>query len=258
MKTLTEFSGFVLKDAMTKKASLLTEGKTEEEAHAAVLEQLKLDEAKAGLYKNVVDMTSSRMDRVKRVVVALKSSETEKVPESYTEREGHFYLIEYFPSADQKGRSARSDEDDFRGGRRGGRRDDRKGRGGERGERRDAGRPSGRDQAGRPSGRDQAGRPSGRDHTPRPVGRTDARILTQGAATTEQAQARPPRGPRPPKAPRAPQGPRPPRTPRAPQQGPKGAGELRLVLKGQSETKLQGSAPAEAPATPVTSEAPSV
>jgi hypothetical protein len=29
-----------------------------------------------------------------------------------------------------------------------------------------------------------------------------------------------------------------------------------LVLKGQSETRLQGSAPAEAPAAPVTSEAP--
>jgi hypothetical protein len=31
---------------------------------------------------------------------------------------------------------------------------------------------------------------------------------------------------------------------------------LRLVLKGQSETRLQGSAPAEATAAPVTSEAP--
>ena len=97
MKTLTEFSGFVLKDALAKKAALLAEGKTEEEAQGAINEQLKLDESKAGFYRNVVDMTSSRVDRVKRVVVALKASDAEKVPESYIEREGHFYLVEYFP-----------------------------------------------------------------------------------------------------------------------------------------------------------------
>ena len=99
MKTLTEFSGFVLKEAMSKKAALATEGKTEEEVQAAVNEFLKLDETKTGFYKNVVDMTSSRVDRVKRVVVAVKAVETEKVPENYIEREGHFYLVEYFPEA---------------------------------------------------------------------------------------------------------------------------------------------------------------
>jgi hypothetical protein len=38
MKTLTEFSGFVLKEAMTKKAALVTEGKSEEEVQAALNE----------------------------------------------------------------------------------------------------------------------------------------------------------------------------------------------------------------------------
>ena len=116
MKTITEFSGFVLKDMMAKKALLLTEGKTEEEAQAAINEQLKLDEAKGVLYKNVVDMTSSRADKVKRVVVALKATETEKVPEAYMEREGHFYLIEYFPRADSRA-PARGSSFDDRGGR---------------------------------------------------------------------------------------------------------------------------------------------
>jgi hypothetical protein len=82
MKTITEFSGFVLKDAMAKKAALLTEGKSEEEAQTSINELLKLDEAKGTFYKNVVDMTSSRVDRVKRVVVATKATETEKVPRS--------------------------------------------------------------------------------------------------------------------------------------------------------------------------------
>ena len=238
MKTLTEFSGFVLKDAVAKKATLLSEGKTEEEAQAQILEMLKLDEAKAGFYKNVVDMTSSRMDRVKRVVVALKATETEKVPESYTEREGHFYLIEYFHSADQRTSSARSGDDDRRGGRRDGRRDGRSG-----------------DRKGRGDQRDGAGRPPRGD---RPAPRTDAKFKTDGVASAEAGAPRPARAPRPPREPRAPQTPRAPRAPRPPRapQGPKGAGELRLVLKGQSETRLQGSAPAEAPAAPVTSEAP--
>src|SRR4051812_3351298 len=106
MKTLTEFSGFVLKDALSKKAALIAEGKTEEEAQAAINEILKLDETKTPFYKNAIDMTSSRLDRVKRVVVALKATETEKVPESFVEREGHFYLLEYFPQAGASSRSA--------------------------------------------------------------------------------------------------------------------------------------------------------
>ncbi len=242
MKTLTEFSGFVLKDAVAKKAALLSEGKSEEEAQAQILELLKLDEAKAGFYKNVLDMTSSRMDRVKRVVVALKASETEKVPEAYTEREGHFYLIEYFPGADQRGRSAHSGEDDRRGGRQDKRRDGRRGGRGD-------------DRKGRSESREGGGRPPRGD---RPAPRTDAVFKTDGAANGEARAPRPARTPRPPREPRAPQAPREPRAPRAPRapQGPKGAGELRLVLKGQSETRLQGSAPAETTATPVTSEAP--
>lgn len=228
MKTLTEFSGFVLKEAMAKKAALLTEGKTEEEAQAAINEQLKLDEAKVGFYKNVVDMTSSRVDRVKRVVVALKASETEKVPEAFTEREGHFYLIEYFPTAD--GRSASRGRDDDR--------DFGRGRGGR------GGNDRGRGRGPREGGNDRGGRPMGGERRPprgdRPAGEPRTPGATSALIQTANANAprppRPPREPKQPRAPRPPQGDRPQRAPR----GPKGAGELRLVLKGQTQT-LQGS-----------------
>jgi hypothetical protein len=252
MKTLTEFSGFVLKDALAKKTALLAEGKTEEEAQGAIHEQLKLDEAKIAFYRNVLDMTSSRIDRVKRVVVALKAAETEKVPENYIEREGHFYLVEYFPGADSgRSHAGRGDDRDDRGGRgRGGRgRNDRGGRGG-------PGRSEGRGD-GRGDGRGP-GRGEGRssDRAPRAEGRFAERKEGAGAESAPRREQRPPRSPRGPMAgadgaSRPPRGERKPRPERAPQaergpRGPRGAGELRLVLKGQSQTTLPGSGVATA------------
>jgi hypothetical protein len=255
MKTITEFSGFVLKDAITKKAAFLAEGKSEEEAQGSINELLKLDEAKAPFYKNVVDMTNSRVDRVKRVVVATKATETEKVPESYVEREGNFYLVEFYP--DPNARSApRYDERDDRGGGRGrgGRGGNDKGRGGRGGG--DRGREGGGFGGGGGLGGDRgnsggggfggdrrprADAPENRPAVARPEGMFKPRIEGAPAPVfAKKAQAaRPPREqkPRQERAPRDPNAPRPDRAPR----GPKGAGELRLVLKGQSQTTLQGS-----------------
>ena len=247
MKTLTEFSGFVLKDAMAKKAALIAEGKAEDEAQAAINELLKLDEAKTPFYRNAVDMTSSRIDRVKRVVVAVRATETEKVPENFAEREGHFYLVEFFPSADSRTPSyGRGDDDRFSRGRSGGGGGGR-GRGGRDGGGRDSGRGGGMG-----GGRDReprAPRENQEPRAPRPdsglfaknTGLPSAAPRDLARAPRPERPARKPRAPRPEGAAAAPRGPRPPR-------GPKGAGELRLVLKGQSTT-LQGSGvntPAEA------------
>ncbi len=234
-----------MKEAMSKKAALATEGKTEEEVQAAVNEFLKLDETKTGFYKNVVDMTSSRVDRVKRVVVAVKAVETEKVPENYIEREGHFYLVEYFPEAGRApARGGREDKygRDSRGGGRG---ESRRGRDDSRGGGRGDSRGRDRD---RP--RRENREPVAVASAPRDPGAPGFVSTGLGVATKP---ARPPREKRVPK----PRGEAKPRSgePRAPR-GPKGAGELRLVLKGQSATTLQGSAPAPAPApaAPITSE----
>jgi len=247
MKTITEFSGFTLKDALSKKSALLAEGKTEEEAQAAINEQLKLlDDTKVTFFKNAIDMSKSRLDQVKRVVVAVKSSETEKVPEAFSEREGNFYLVEFFSQASSAARGNYSDERDFRGGRGGDRgRGGRDGRGGP-GRSGDRGRGEGRSE-GRGEGRpDRGPRP---DQSPRGE-----------FAKPREGVAPPPVGERKPRAPKAPRpaGERKPRPPQAPRgnQGPKGAAELRLVLKGQSASTLQGSGIAGSSADASSSEAP--
>ena len=252
MKTITEFSGFVLKDAMAKKAALLTEGKTEEEAQASINELLKLDEAKGTFYKNVVDMTSSRVDRVKRVVVATKATETEKVPESYFEREGHFYLVEFFPDQNSRSPQSYGNDRDDRGGRGGG------GRGGRGGNDRN-GRGGGNDRGNSFGGGERRPRrdemsSSPQPTIPRPEGMFKPRI--EGApAPVFPKKDRAPRPPRADKGPRQPRAPRPEGAPRTERgaRGPKGAGELRLVLKGQTTT-LQGSGVAETPQVALASE----
>jgi hypothetical protein len=247
MKTITEFSGFTLKEAINKKAALLTEGKTEEEAQTAINEQLKLlDETKVSFYKNAVDMSKSRIDQVKRVVVAVKSTETEKVPEAFSEREGNFYLVEFFSQAGSMSRPQYDDRNDRggRGGRGGGR--DGGGRGNERGRGNDRGAPRGeRTEYAPRAPRADRPAPSG-GPSPFVVNPADPNFKPKHAPQGE-------RKPRPPRAPKAPGAPRAPRPPRE-NQGPKGAAELRLVLKGQSQSTLQGSGPATAaPASEATS-----
>jgi hypothetical protein len=279
MKTITEFSGFTLKEAITKKAALLAEGKTEEESQAAVNEILKLDEAKAPFYKIAVDMTGSRIDRVKRVVVATKANDAEKVPDAFMEREGHFYLVEFFPQAHERGpkkEESASYHDDFARGRTGpargrggpgggggsdrgrgrGDRDRNAGGGGGFGGDRGPGGGGGFGGDRGPGGGGGRGRGPGGDRPARGPGeqrpssgvRFDGAPHTPMPANNDKGGGRPPRGPRPPKQEGAGGGERKPRPPREPGQnrGPRGAGELRLVLKGQTTT-LQGSGPATPP-----------
>jgi hypothetical protein len=225
MKTITEFSGFTLKDAINKKAAMIAEGKSEDEAQTAINELLKLlDETKVAFYKNAVDMSKSRIDQVKRVVVAVKSTDAEKVPEAFSEREGNFYLVEFFSQSVPAGRGHQDERDD-RGGRHSRGRDGGRGRGGEgRGERPQSPRPERAPRAERPSG----------SFVTAPV----------GAAAPQERKPRPPKAAQP-RQPREPRAPRPAGAPR-PNQGPKGAAELRLVLKGQSTSTLQGSGTAVA------------
>lgn len=245
MKTITEFSGYTLKDAIAKKTALITEGKTEEEAQGTINEQLKLlDETKVGFYKNAVDMSKSRIDQVKRVVVAVKSSETEKVPEAFSERDGNFYLVEFFPQAGSMSRGRTDDYSD---------RNDRGGRGGYGGGGGGRGNDRGRPSGGGSDRGERTERAPRADYAPRPApsGAPSPFVVNPADPNFKPKHAQTEQKPRPPRAPKAagPRGPRPERAP-SEQQGPKGAAELRLVLKGQSQSTLQGSGPATV--TPVT------
>jgi hypothetical protein len=183
---------------------------------------------------------------VKRVVVATKATETEKVPESYFEREGHFYLVEFFPDPNARA-PARGNDRDERGGRGNdrGRGGNDRGRGGN--DRGGGGRPGGNDR-GRDSfgGGERAPRADFQPtNVPRPAGAFAPRIEGAPAPVFPKKE----RAPRPLRSESRSEktgerGPRPERADRGPR-GPKGAGELRLVLKGQSQTTLQGSGTAE-------------
>ncbi len=191
--------------------------------HIDIPEQLKLlDETKVSFYKNAVDMSKSRIDQVKRVVVAVKSSETEKVPEAFSEREGNFYLVEFFPQAGSMSR-ARTDDRYERSGRGGGRGNDRGRPGGGRG---------GNDRGSNDRGGERSERAPRADRPARNATSTNggpSPFVVNPADPNFKPQGE--RKPRTPRAPKAPRGPRPERAPRE-HQGPKGAAELRLVLKG--------------------------
>jgi hypothetical protein len=135
MKTITEFSGFTLKDALKKYAELSSgePAKTPEEISQAMGEAFKLQDEKLKLFLAALEMVKERNERLKRVVV-MTLAENEKAPHGAEKREEHFFLPEFFPEPFGTKKK-------FEGkGRHGGRDDKRKGkkrRGGRRGDRRD-------------------------------------------------------------------------------------------------------------------------
>lgn len=145
MKTLTEFDGFRLKNALSKKTELTTAGKTAEELPAALGEELKLEGDKLTHFLAALEVAEARPDGIKRVVV-FSVDEGKSAPKGALQKGDKWYLAEYFASAPT--RQGRNNNRDDRGGRgkgkgkgkgRGGRdRGDRRGGGGGRGERPEA------------------------------------------------------------------------------------------------------------------------
>jgi hypothetical protein len=223
MKTITEFSGFQILDAQKKKAQWTTEGKTEEEVQTQLAADFKWDEPKVAFYKHAETFAAAQSNqnkRVKRIIVATVA-EGEKALDGFQEAEGHYYKIEWFPSAARDERPQQATGRD-RNGKKGGRRD---GKGGDR----------------------SGGRPDRGGDRPARTPRNNDRAADGGAATSDGPKkmitagvGRPPL----PKAPREPRAPRAPRTTQA-HSGPKGATELRLVLKGQVTQELPTAAASE-------------
>jgi hypothetical protein len=162
MKTITEFTGSALKNALKARQDLVATGKTPEELPAALGEALKLEGDKLALIASVMDVVEKKMQDLKRVVV-FTLQETEKAPSNAQKNGENYFSVEYFPPmpGTQKRPGQGKDRDD-RGGR-GGR--DRKGaKGGKRGDRNSRDR---NDQGGSGPGRSE-GRPSAGADRPRP------------------------------------------------------------------------------------------
>lgn len=133
MKTITEFAGSTLKNALKTRQELVTAGKTPEELPGAMGEALKLEGDKLTILLNAIEVVEKKADDLKRVVV-WSLQEGEKAPRGTEQKGEHYFAIEFFPPLPGQGPRKQG-----RGGKRDGKRDDRKrGKRRERGPRRGA------------------------------------------------------------------------------------------------------------------------
>lgn len=114
MKTITEFNGFSLSNALKKQQELTAAGKTPEELGAAMGEELKMEGDKLKHLLASLDAVKSKTDGVKRVLV-MTLAENEKAPAGALKVEETYYVVEHFPSA-QKAKPAHADDRGGRGG----------------------------------------------------------------------------------------------------------------------------------------------
>lgn len=150
MKTLTEFNGFTLNNALKQKKELTTAGKTPEELSQALAEGFKLEGDKLTLFLAALELAEKKAEGLKRILV-LKLDEKDKAPAGAIASGEHHLVAEFFYVPQPK-----KDRGNFRGkggkgGKHGkGRGDKRGGRGGR--DNRGSGGPRLQNQAGKPPG----------------------------------------------------------------------------------------------------------
>lgn len=144
MKTITEFAGATLKNALKTKQELTTAGKTPEELPAAMGEALKLEGDKLTILLSAIEVVEKKTNDLKRVVV-WSLQEGEKAPKGTEQKGDHYFAIEFFPPLPGQARPGQKKH-----GGRGGKGDDRK-----KGKRR--GRGPRRDERGQGEGAQAAG-----------------------------------------------------------------------------------------------------
>ncbi len=137
MKTITEFSPSVIKSASRIRVELAASGKTPEEIPAGLGEALKMEGDKLTHFMWAIEVVAEKTADLKRVLV-FSVAEGEKAPSSAKEKNGVYFMVEYYPPLNppggrgkpQDGRSAK-DDGKRRGGKRGergGRSDDKRGK----------------------------------------------------------------------------------------------------------------------------------
>ncbi|MBI3535844.1 MAG: hypothetical protein HY072_10220 [Deltaproteobacteria bacterium] len=130
MKTITEYNGIELIDALRTMEMLTAAGKSIEEIHQTIGQATKREADKLQMFLNAIETIRNRAQGLKRVVVFV-AGEKDRLPERSEKHGEHVFLPEYYPALvnSMRGRRDRSDfhrgERDGRGQRRprGGRRD---------------------------------------------------------------------------------------------------------------------------------------
>lgn len=199
MKTLTEFDGFRLKNALTLKKELAAAGKTPEELPAALGEALKLEGDKLTLFLNALAVAEERTDHLKRVVV-YAAEEGKSAPKGAVEKDGNYFFSEFFFVPQARSDRGAGHDRGRRDGKRGGKGRGKGGRGGRDGGR--GGRGGSAERGGEHRGRDASGggaRNGGQSNGPR----LDVTALANGGAPqgeggdkARRPRRRRPRGPR--------------------------------------------------------------
>lgn len=115
MKTLTEFDGFRLKNALQTKKELTAAGKTAEELPQAMGEALKLEGDKLTHLLAALELAEGHPEHLKRVVV-YTVEEGQKAPNGAVQKGDKWYLAEFFYTPAPK-RKAREEHADGRRGR---------------------------------------------------------------------------------------------------------------------------------------------
>ena len=99
MKSVTEFSNFVLSQGLKSKASIAAEGKTPEEIQAALGEKFKFEAEKLTYFVNALDVAGSNQENLNRVRV-VSIGEGESAPAKSTKVEEMHYFPEFFVKHD--------------------------------------------------------------------------------------------------------------------------------------------------------------
>lgn len=123
MKTLTEFNGFQLSQAIKTLSEHTASGKTPEEAQQLLLESLKLEGDRAKWFGHALELQKKKTNPLKRVVV-MSLGEGEKLPENLQKFEEHYFMVETFPEPPKPQNEKRPFDGKFKGkkkGKRGGR-----------------------------------------------------------------------------------------------------------------------------------------
>jgi hypothetical protein len=92
MKSITEFTPFLLQKVLTTKTQLLADGKTEEEVSASIGETFKIEGDRLKYALAASDLVKDKSD-VRRILV-VSFAEGEATPAQYQKIDENYYLVE--------------------------------------------------------------------------------------------------------------------------------------------------------------------
>lgn len=127
MKTITEFPGFLLTNALKAKLELISSGKTDEEAGASLGETYKYEGDKLKFFLNSITVISEKTEKLRRVIV-VQLAENENGPAGGKKIDEQMYLAEYYQAitksteepeknSSKRNRNNKKKDDNRRGGR---------------------------------------------------------------------------------------------------------------------------------------------